>query len=46
MFLIIFQITFPDFHMYELLDQHRSVYPDCLDEEKKLQDFMERFEVS
>ena len=40
-----FQITFPDFHMYELLDQHRILEPKCLDKFPKLQAFQDRIEV-
>jgi len=39
------QITFVDFIMYELLDQHRMFHPSCLDDFKNLKDFMDRFEV-
>ena len=24
------QITYPDFHLYEMLDQHKMLKPDCL----------------
>lgn len=39
------EITVVDFHMYELLDQHRLMEPDCLKECKKLAAFMDRFEA-
>ncbi len=39
------QITFPDFHMYEQLDQHRVLDAKCLDKYPKLKAFMDRFEV-
>ena len=32
--------------MYELLDQHRMLDAKCLDDFKKLTDFLDRFEVS
>ncbi|XP_076053438.1 glutathione S-transferase Mu 3-like [Oratosquilla oratoria] len=38
-------ITFPDFIMYELLDQHLLLAPGCLKEFQKLQDFLKRFEA-
>ncbi|KAK2145769.1 hypothetical protein LSH36_659g02031 [Paralvinella palmiformis] len=38
-------ITSVDFVMYELLDQHRIMIPDCLKECSKLQRFIERFEA-
>ena len=31
--------------MYELLDQHRMLNAKCLDDFKKLTDFLDRFEV-
>ena len=37
--------TFPDFHMYELLDQHRMLAPDQIKAHKKLSDFLDRFEA-
>ena len=39
------ELTFPDFHMYELLDQHRELKADCLESFPKLSAFMKRFEV-
>lgn len=39
------QITFVDFIMYELLDQHRMFHPTCLDDFKNLKDLLDRFEV-
>ena len=39
------QITFPDFHLYEMLDQHKHLVPNCLDDPSNLQAFVERFEV-
>uniref|UniRef100_A0A4W4FVV9 glutathione transferase n=1 Tax=Electrophorus electricus TaxID=8005 RepID=A0A4W4FVV9_ELEEL len=38
-------ITFPDFVMYELLDQHRMFEPKCLDNFKNIRDFLDRFEA-
>lgn len=38
------QPTICDFPMYELLDQHRLMRPDILDEYKNLRDFLDRFE--
>lgn len=40
----IFQITICDFHIYELLDQHKIMDPTCLENFKKLQAFLDRFE--
>uniref|UniRef100_A0A8C9TET8 glutathione transferase n=1 Tax=Scleropages formosus TaxID=113540 RepID=A0A8C9TET8_SCLFO len=37
-------ITFVDFIIYELLDQHRMFEPTCLDKFKNLTDFLDRFE--
>jgi len=37
-------LAFPDFHMYELLDQHKMMVPDCLANCPKLTAFMDRFE--
>lgn len=37
--------SFPDFHMYELLDQHRMLAPDQIKGHKKLNAFLERFEA-
>ncbi|XP_008294198.1 glutathione S-transferase Mu 3-like [Stegastes partitus] len=39
------KITFVDFTMYELLDQHRMFEPKCLDDVQKLKDFLSRFEA-
>uniref|UniRef100_A0A4W4FVM4 glutathione transferase n=1 Tax=Electrophorus electricus TaxID=8005 RepID=A0A4W4FVM4_ELEEL len=39
------KITFPDFVMYELLDQHRMFEPKCLDNFKNIRDFLDRFEA-
>ncbi|XP_076859928.1 glutathione S-transferase Mu 3-like [Brachyhypopomus gauderio] len=39
------KITFPDFIMYELLDQHRMFEPKCLDDFKNIRDFLDRFEA-
>ena len=39
------QITFPDFHLYEVLDVHKMFHPTCLDGFPKLQAFVQRFEV-
>ena len=36
--------TFPDFHMYELLDQHRMLAPDQIKAHKKIDGFLSRFE--
>lgn len=44
-FAVKLQPTFPDFAMYELLDQHRAMDPKCLDNYKKLKSFLDRFEV-
>ena len=41
----ILQPTFPDFAIYELLDQHRIMDPNCMDSFKKLKSFLDRFEV-
>uniref|UniRef100_A0A3B4A9M3 glutathione transferase n=1 Tax=Periophthalmus magnuspinnatus TaxID=409849 RepID=A0A3B4A9M3_9GOBI len=38
------KITFVDFIMYELLDQHRMFRPCCLNNFKNLKDFLDRFE--
>ncbi|XP_036389846.1 glutathione S-transferase Mu 3-like [Megalops cyprinoides] len=38
------KITFVDFIMYELLDQHRMFEPKCLDDLKNLKEFLDRFE--
>ncbi|XP_051913368.1 glutathione S-transferase Mu 3-like [Hippocampus zosterae] len=39
------KITFVDFIMYELLDQHRMFHPTCMDEFKNLRDLLHRFEA-
>ncbi|XP_006785619.1 glutathione S-transferase Mu 3-like [Neolamprologus brichardi] len=39
------KITFVDFIMYELLDQHRLFDSKCLDDCKNLTDFLNRFEA-
>jgi len=39
------KITFVDFIMYELLDQHRMFQPKCLDDFKNLKDHLDRFEA-
>jgi len=39
------KITFVDFVMYELLDQHRMMEPKCLDDFKNLKDLLDRFEA-
>ncbi|KAA8591152.1 hypothetical protein FQN60_002095 [Etheostoma spectabile] len=39
------KITFVDFIMYELLDQHRMFQPTCLDNFKNLKDLLDRFEA-
>lgn len=36
--------TFPDFHLYEMLDQHVLMVPDCLKEFPKLTAYKHRFE--
>jgi len=38
-------LSFPDFHMYELLDQHKMMDPDCLKNYPNLQAFVARFEA-
>lgn len=46
-FSLLFQkITFVDFIMYELLDQHRMFHPSCLDAFDNIKGLMDRFEVS
>merc|ERR1711868_223139 len=37
-------LAFPDFHMYELLDQHKMMSPECLNDCPNLKAFVERFE--
>ncbi|XP_048409515.1 glutathione S-transferase Mu 3-like [Stegostoma tigrinum] len=39
------KITFVDFLMYELFDEHRVFEPKCLDEFQNLKDFVEHFEA-
>ncbi|XP_019643930.1 PREDICTED: glutathione S-transferase Mu 5-like isoform X1 [Branchiostoma belcheri] len=39
------KITFVDFPMYELLDQHRILEPTLLDDFQNLKDFLARFEA-
>ncbi|KAM3617784.1 uncharacterized protein V6R79_011166 [Siganus canaliculatus] len=39
------KITYVDFIMYELLDQHRMFEPTCLDKFKNLEDLLDRFEA-
>ncbi|XP_037335108.2 glutathione S-transferase Mu 5-like [Pungitius pungitius] len=39
------KITYVDFIMYELLDQHRMFHPTCLDDFKNLKDLLNRFEA-
>ncbi|XP_075469705.1 glutathione S-transferase Mu 4-like [Ascaphus truei] len=39
------KITFADFLMYDVLDQHRMLEPTCLQNFKNLQDFLTRFEA-
>lgn len=39
------KITFVDFIMYELLDQHLMFHSSCLDDFKNLKDFVGRFEA-
>lgn len=36
--------TYVDFMVYESLDHHKTLAPDCLDDFKNLKDFTERFE--
>jgi len=38
------QITYPDFHLYEMLDQHKQLKPDCLKEFPNLDAYCNRFE--
>lgn len=37
-------LTFPDFHLYELLVQHQMLVPDCLAKLVNLANFVQRFE--
>ncbi|XP_068161445.1 glutathione S-transferase Mu 3-like [Antennarius striatus] len=39
------KITFVDFLMYELLDQHRMFQPSCLDDFNNLRSLLDRFEA-
>merc|ERR1712200_268755 len=36
-------ITSPDFHLYEMLDQHKAFKPDCLKEFGNLEAYCDRF---
>ena len=38
-------LTFVDFHMYELLDQHKLLVPNCLKDFENMKSFMKRFEA-
>ena len=38
------QITYPDFHLYEMLSQHKMLQPDCLKEYPNLEMYCTRFE--
>jgi len=38
-------ISFPDFHMYELIDQHKLMAPECLKDCPNLKGFVDRFEA-
>lgn len=38
-------LTFPDFHMYEMLDQHKQLAPESIAKYQNLVAFMERFEA-
>uniref|UniRef100_A0A8C3FR99 glutathione transferase n=1 Tax=Chrysemys picta bellii TaxID=8478 RepID=A0A8C3FR99_CHRPI len=40
------KLTYVDFLVYDILDQHRTFAPKCLDQLKNLKDFLDRFEVS
>lgn len=39
------QISFVDFMMYEMLDQHLRLESTCLQDAKNLQEFVKRFEA-
>ncbi|XP_031701105.1 glutathione S-transferase Mu 3-like [Anarrhichthys ocellatus] len=39
------EITFVDFILYELLDQHRMCFPECLDDFKNLKALVDNFEA-
>jgi glutathione S-transferase len=38
------QITYPDFHFYEMLDQHKQLDPTCLKEFPNLEAYLDRFQ--
>jgi len=38
------KITYPDFHLYEMLDQHKQMKPDCLKDYSNLEAYCDRFE--
>ncbi|XP_065448345.1 glutathione S-transferase 2-like isoform X2 [Chrysemys picta bellii] len=38
-------LTYVDFLVYDILDQHRTFAPKCLDQLKNLKDFLDRFEA-
>jgi glutathione S-transferase len=38
------QITFVDFIMYEILDQHKVLAPECLKDLENLEQFLERIQ--
>ena len=40
----IFQISFPDFIFYEMLDQHLIMLPTCLDNTSNLSEYHKRFQ--
>jgi len=44
-FLVGDQPTFPDFHLYEMLDQHTIFEPTCLEAYPQLKAYKERFEA-
>ncbi|XP_034624658.1 glutathione S-transferase 2-like [Trachemys scripta elegans] len=39
------KLTYVDFLAYDILDQHRTFAPKCLDQLKNLKDFLDRFEA-
>eukprot|EP00164_Ancoracysta_twista_P008087 GFYU01011603.1.p2 GENE.GFYU01011603.1~~GFYU01011603.1.p2 ORF type:complete len:222 (-),score=52.99 GFYU01011603.1:224-889(-) len=39
------QITYPDFHLYEMVYQHQKMKPDIFDKFPNIKAFMERFEA-
>ena len=43
--IFLLQVTFVDFVMYELLDQHRILEPTILEDSPKLKAFLDRIEV-